>query len=311
MRVSKEFSQLIGQTPLYRLEHMTSARRGTILGKLESTNPGKSIKDRVALAMIDRAQEEGFLEEGWTIVEPTSGNTGIGLAAIAASRGYHLILVMPDSLSEEKRSILTAYGAELIFTPAEEGMRGAVQRAIELVEENRDYYMPQQFENPANPEIHRRTTGQEILKQTGGRIQAFVAGVGTGGTLTGVGEALKEYNPSIQVIAVEPASSPVLSGGEPGPTRIQGIGAGFIPKVLNQSIYDSIITIKEQEAYKATLLLARREGLLCGISAGANIAAARKVAKELGKGSKIVTILPDSGERYLELLRMFSREVGD
>ncbi len=290
---------------------MTSARRGTILGKLESTNPGKSIKDRVALAMIDRAQEEGLLEEGWTIVEPTSGNTGIGLAAIAASRGYHLILVMPDSLSDEKRSILTAYGAELIFTPAEEGMRGAVQRAKELVEENRDYYMPQQFENPANPEIHRQTTGQEILKQTGGRIQAFVAGVGTGGTITGVGEALKEYNPSIQVIAVEPASSPVLSGGEPGPTRIQGIGAGFIPKVLNQSIYDSIITIKEQEAYKATLLLARREGLLCGISAGANIAAARKVAKELGRGSKIVTILPDSGERYLELLRMFSREVGD
>lgn len=311
MKVYKEIRQLIGGTPLYRLEHMTSSREGTILGKLEFTNPGKSIKDRIAFGMIKHAREEGLLEDGGTIVEPTSGNTGIGLAIVAASLGYQLTLVMPESLREEMRTILTSYGAEIILTPAEEGMRGAVNRAIELVEENPSYYMPQQFENPVNPEIHRQTTGPEILKQTGGRIHAFVTGVGTGGTLTGVGEVLKEYNPAIEIIAVEPFSSPILSGGMPGPTRIQGMGAGFIPKVLNLDIYDSIIKIKDREALKTTLSLAKREGLLCGISSGANIAAARQVARDLGKSSRVVTILPDSGDRYIEVFKNFSRESGD
>lgn len=311
MKAYKEIGQLIGHTPLYTLENMTSAREGAILGKIEYTNPGKSIKDRVAFGMIQKAREEGLIEEGGTIVEPTSGNTGIGLAMVAASLGYHLILVMPESLREEMRTILACYGAELILTPAEKGMRGAVLKARELVEENPSYYMPQQFENPMNPEIHRKTTGPEIIKQTGGRIQAFVTGVGTGGTLTGVGEVLKEYNPAIEIIAVEPSSSPILSGGRPGPTRIQGLGAGFIPKVLNQDIYDSIITIKDREAFKTALQLAKREGLLCGISSGANIAAAKRVAKDLGKGARVVTILPDSGDRYIELYKNLSRELLD
>lgn len=301
MKTVKEISRLIGGTPLYQMQKLTTRQEGTILGKLEFMNPGGSIKDRIALGMIERAQEEGQLVKGGTIVEATIGNTGIGLAMVANVKNYHLILVMPETLSEGKRNTLQAYGAQLVFTPAEKGMLGAVLRAQELVEQNSDYYMPQQFHNPANPETHRQTTGPEILKQTGGRIDAFVAGVGTGGTLTGVGEVLKEYNPMIQVLAVEPASSPILSGGMPGPTKIPGIGAGFIPPILNQGIYDGVITVKEEEALKNALLLAQREGLLAGISSGANLAAARKVARKLGKGSRVVTILPDRGAPYIYL----------
>lgn len=310
-KIVKRISQLIGKTPLYQLQNLTTYKEGTILGKLEFTNPGRSVKDRIALGMIEQAEEEGILTEGGTIIEPTSGNTGISLAVVANAKKYRLLLVMPESLSDEKRNILQAYGVKLIFTPAQEGMQGAIQMAQEMVEKNRDYFMPQQFSNPINPETHRQTTGQEILKQTGGRIDAFVAGVGTGGTLTGVGEVLKEYDPAIQVVAVEPATSPILSGGRPGPTRISGIGAGFFPPVLNRDIYDGVITVKEQEAFKMNLLLAQKEGLLTGISSGANVAAARRVARELGKGSRVVTILPDSGVLQMNIYGSFTKKQRD
>jgi cysteine synthase A len=251
--------------------------------------------------MIKAAEKEGRLRPGGVLVEPTSGNTGIGLALVAAARGYRLILTMPETMSRERRALLSLYGAELVLTPGAEGMGGAIRAAGELLAANPDYFMPQQFENPANPQVHRETTAQEILAQMD-RIDAFVAGVGTGGTITGVGEVLKEKNPNVRIIAVEPAGSPVLSGGKPGPHKIQGIGAGFIPKVLNRAIIDGVIPVKDEDAYAMAKELARKEGLLVGISAGAAVAAARQVAEEMGPGARIVVMLPDTGERYLSLL---------
>ena len=268
-------------------------------GKLEATNPGGSVKDRIALAMIEAAEEQGLLAEGGTIIEPTSGNTGIGLAMVAAYKGYKLIVTMFDTASRERRLQMQAYGAEVVLTPAAEGMRGAIDKALELKRENPDYFLPQQFMNVANPEIHRRTTGREILEQLDGRIDAFVAGVGTGGSLTGVGEVLKEALSSVRVIAVEPAGSPVLSGGEAGFSYIEGIGAGFVPSVLNLEVVDEVRVITDDDAYEMARRLAREEGLLVGISAGANAYIAAQVAHELGSTARVATILCDSGLRYL------------
>ncbi len=290
--------ELIGQTPMVRLHRVVPEGAAEIVAKLESYNPAGSVKDRIALAMIEDAERRGLLRPGSTIVEPTSGNTGIGLAVVAAVKGYRLIVTMPEDMSLARRDLLTRFGAEVILTPAIEGMTGAVYAAEELVRQNPDYFMPQQFENPANPEIHRRTTAVEILEATEGRLDAFVAGVGTGGTITGVGEVLKQHNPKILIVAVEPARSPVLQGGRPGPHGIQGIGASFVPGVLNRSIIDQIIGVRDEDAIAMSRLLAREEGLLVGISAGANVVAAIKVAKKLGPGKRVVTILPDTGERY-------------
>lgn len=292
---------LIGNTPLVALSKTTPAGSAEIIGKLEAANPGGSVKDRIALAMIEDAEQRGLLEPGATIVEPTSGNTGIGLAMVAAVKGYKLVLTMPDDMSPERRKLLQRYGAQLVLTPAIEGMTGAVFAAEELVAKNRGYYMPQQFNNPANPEIHRRTTAEEILRDTGGKLDAFVAGVGTGGTITGVGEVLRQRVPGIQIVAVEPTRSPVLGGGKPGLHAIQGIGASFVPSVLNKEIYDEIIAVKDEDAIRTTMQLARTEGLLVGISAGANVFASLIVAKRLGEGKRVVTVLCDTGERYLSV----------
>jgi cysteine synthase A len=292
-------TELIGNTPVVRLNKLVGKEDAVIWAKLESFNPGGSVKDRICLSMIEAAEKEGKIKPGATIIEPTSGNTGIGLAMVCAAKGYRLILTMPETMSIERRMLLQAYGAELILTPGSEGMRGAVKRAEELAKENKNYFMPQQFKNPANPDIHRRTTAQEILRQVKESIDAFVSGVGTGGTITGVGEVLKSQYPGIKIVAVEPAASPVLSGGTPGPHKIQGIGAGFIPDVLNMKIIDSIITVKDDEAKETAVRLAEKEGLLVGISSGAAAFAALKVARELGKGKTVVVILPDTGERYL------------
>ncbi len=298
---------LIGRTPLVRLHRLADPKRAAeIHAKVEFFNPGGSIKDRICKSMIEAAERDGRLKPGATIVEPTSGNTGIGLALVAAVKGYKLILVMPESMSMERASLLSSYGAQLVLTPAWEGMKGAIREAENIIEQNPTYFMPDQFSNPANPEVHRRTTGPEIVEAMGGQIDAFVCAVGTGGTITGVGEILKERNPSIQIIAVEPAASPVLSGGEPGPHKIQGIGAGFIPKVLNRRIIDRIITVTDDEAYKTAKVLARSEGLLVGISSGANAFAAREVARELGPGKSVVTVLPDTGERYVSIEKYFN-----
>ena len=278
----------------------------TIYAKVESFNPGGSVKDRICLNMINEAERQGRLKPGSTIVEPTSGNTGIGLALVSAVRGYRLILVMPESMSMERASLLSSYGAQLVLTAAWEGMKGAIKEAESIVAQNPSYFMPDQFSNPANPAIHRRTTAEEIWDALNGKIDAFVAAVGTGGTITGCGEVFKERNPRINVIAVEPAGSPVLSGGDPGPHKIQGIGAGFIPKVLNRSILDRVITVTDDEAYQTTKLLAKKEGLLVGISAGANVFAAQKVAEELGPDKNVVTILPDTGERYISIEKYFN-----
>jgi len=291
--------ELIGHTPVVRLQRMPAPGSATIWAKLEGANPGGSVKDRIGLAMIEAAERDGLLKPGGVIVEPTSGNTGIGLAMVAAVKGYRLILTMPETMSVERRTLLAAYGAEIVLTPGAEGMRGAVARAEELVRQNPGYFMPQQFKNPANPEVHRRTTAVEILQQVDGPIHAFVAGVGTGGTLTGVGEVLKERYPTIQIVAVEPAGSPVLSGGQPGPHQIQGIGAGFVPDVLNRDVVDEIIAITDEEAIETARRLARQEGLLVGISSGAAAFAALRVAERLGDGQTVVVILPDTGERYL------------
>lgn len=301
MEVFADVTQLIGSTPIVRLNRLPGKKDAEVLVKLESFNPGGSIKDRIALNMVLAAEKQNIINKDTVIVEPTSGNTGIGLAMVAAARGYKLLLVMPDTMSEERRKLMRAYGAEFLLTPGEHGMKGAVDKALELVEQNPNYFMPQQFENPANPQVHRETTAQEILAQMD-RIDAFVAGVGTGGTITGVGEVLKEKNPNVRIIAVEPAGSPVLSGGKPGPHKIQGIGAGFIPKVLNRAIIDGVIPVKDEDAYAMAKELARKEGLLVGISAGAAVAAARQVAEEMGPGARIVVMLPDTGERYLSLL---------
>ncbi len=290
--------ELIGSTPVVKLNSLTSPYSAEVWAKLESMNPGGSVKDRICLSMIEAAEKEGRLHPGDTIIEPTSGNTGIGLALVAAVKGYKLILTMPDTMSEERRSLLTAYGATLVLTPDTKGMHGAIRKAEEIVSENPHYFMPQQFRNPANPEIHRRTTARELLKQFS-RIDAFVAGVGTGGTITGVGEVLREKMPGIKIYAVEPQASPVLSGGEPGYHKIQGIGAGFIPEVLNPKVYDEVITISDEEAILYTRRLAREEGILVGVSSGANCAAALKVAQKMGKGKIVVTVFCDTGERYL------------
>ena len=291
---------VIGNTPLVRLHRVVPEGAAEVLGKLESLNPGGSVKDRIALSMIEEAEASGELKPGATIVEPTSGNTGIGLAMAAAVKGYRLILTMPEDMSMERRKLLARFGAELVLTPAIEGMSGAVYAAQELVD-NHGYFLPQQFNNPANPEIHRRTTGPEILKATEGRINAFVAGVGTGGSITGIGEVLKQHDPSILVVAVEPAASPVLAGGKAGLTGIQGIGASFVPSVLNNDIYDELIAVTDDDAYAMTLRLTREEGLLVGVSAGANVFATLQVAQKLGSGKRVVTMLPDTGERYLSV----------
>ena len=291
---------IIGNTPLVRLHRVVPEGSAEVLGKLESNNPGGSVKDRIALSMIEDAEATGRLKANDTIVEPTSGNTGIGLAMVAAVKGYRLILTMPEDMSVERRKLLSRFGAELVLTPAIEGMSGAVFAAQELVEKH-GYFMAQQFDNPANPEVHRRTTAPEILKATGGRLDALVTGVGTGGTITGVGAVLKEHDPNILVVAVEPAASPVLAGGKAGLTGIQGIGASFVPSVLNRDIYDELIAVTDEEAYAMTLRLTKEEGLLVGISAGANVHASLQVAERLGAGKRIVTTLSDTGERYLSV----------
>ena len=296
---------LIGSTPMVKINKITGLTGGNVYAKMESFNPGGSIKDRICLSMIEAAEKAGKIRPGDTIVEPTSGNTGIGLALVAAVKGYKAILVMPESMSTERFGLLSSFGAEVILTPAIDGMKGSIIEAERLLKENPGYFMPDQFSNPANPDVHRKTTGPEIWDALNGEIAAFVAAVGTGGTITGVGELLKERNKSIKIIAVEPASSPVLSGGSPGPHKIQGIGAGFIPKVLNRGIIDEIIPVTDDEAFETAKLLAKEEGLMVGISSGANVFAAMKVAKRLGAGKNVVTVLPDTGERYISIEKYF------
>ena len=304
MRAAPDVTALIGGTPLVRLRS-DEDRDAEVYAKVEAANPGGSVKDRICLNMIRAAERDGRLSSGATLVEPTSGNTGIGLSLVAAVRGYRVILLMPESMTRERIDLLKAYGAEVILTPAQLGMVGAISAARELVEKHPDYFMPDQFANPANPEIHRLTTAPELIESTGGHIDAFVAGVGTGGTITGVGEVLKARNPAVRIIAVEPAASAVLSGKPAGPHKIQGIGAGFIPKVLNRSILDEVMTVTDDDAYRTKKSLAEREGLLVGISAGANVFAARQVARRLGKGKRVITVLPDRGERYFSIEKYF------
>lgn len=301
-----DITALIGKTPLVRLNRLSKEGSATIYGKVEFFNPGGSVKDRICLNMINEAERQGKLKPGGTIVEPTSGNTGIGLALVAAVRGYKLILVMPESMSMERASLLSSYGAQLVLTPAWEGMKGSIKEAESILAQNPSYFMPDQFSNPANPAMHKMTTAVEIWDALEGKIDAFVAAVGTGGTITGCGEFLKEKNPQVNVIAVEPATSPVLSGGDPGPHKIQGIGAGFVPKVLNRKILDRVVTVTDDEAYQTAKQLSKKEGLLVGISAGANVFAAQKIADELGSGKNVVTILCDTGERYISIEKYFN-----
>jgi len=289
----------IGNTPIVKLNKIPGADDADIWAKLEGFNPGGSVKDRIALSMIETAEREEKLKSGGTIIEPTSGNTGIGLAFIAAVKGYKLILTMPETMSLERRQMFQAFGAELVLTPGAKGMLGSVEEAEIILKKNPDYFMPMQFENPANPEIHRKTTALEIIESLGTEIDGFVAGVGTGGTITGVGEVLRSKKPDIWIAAVEPAGSPVLSGGNPGPHKIAGIGAGFYPGVLNTKIYDEVIPVTDNDAVSMVRQLSRREGILAGISSGAAAWAALKVARKLGKGKKIVVIFPDRGDRYL------------
>lgn len=300
--IAHNLIDLLGNTPLLELSRTEKKERlkARIIVKLELFNPARSVKDRVGFAMLNDAERRGLINKETTIIEPTSGNTGIGLALASAIRGYRLILTMPEAMSLERRKLLKALGAELVLTPAYEGMAGAIRKAQELAQEIGNAYIPQQFENKANAEIHRKTTAEEIWRDTDGKVDILVAGIGTGGTITGVGEVLKKYNPHIQVIAVEPESSPVLSGGKPGPHKLQGIGAGFVPKVLNTTVYDEIIRIKDEEAYDRGRQLARTDGVLAGVSSAAAVAAAIRVAKRPENEKKnIVVILPDTGERYL------------
>jgi cysteine synthase A len=300
MSVKQNILDLIGQTQLVQLNQITKDFPGSVIVKMESMNPCSSVKDRITLAMIQAAEDSGLLKPGGVVVEPTSGNTGIGLAMVCAVKGYRLILAMPDTMSMERRQILSALGAQLELTPGAEGMKGAVKRAEELVKDSAGAIMLQQFMNQANPAIHRKTTAEEIWRDAEGQVDILVSGVGTGGTITGVGEVLKEKNPNLQVIAVEPAASPVLSGGQPGPHKIQGIGAGFVPDVLNREIIDEIITVKDEDAGLMTRRLAKEEGILSGISGGANVYAAAKVAgRSENQGKRIVTFICDTGERYL------------
>ncbi|TMN22346.1 cysteine synthase A [Lentibacillus cibarius] len=298
MKVADNIAELIGDTPVVKLNRSVDDDSADIYVKLEFMNPGSSVKDRIALSMIEAAEKEGKLKAGDTIVEPTSGNTGIGLAMVAAAKGYKAILVMPDTMSQERRNLLRAYGAELVLTPGADAMKGAINKAEELQQEH-GYFMPQQFSNEANPEVHARTTGNEIVKQMSDGLDAFVSGIGTGGTITGAGKVLKQHFNDIQLYAVEPDDSAVLSGDTPGPHKIQGLGAGFVPDTLNTSIYDDVIRISNEESFKTSREVAKMEGILGGISSGAAIAAAKKVAKKLGKGKKVLAIIPDNGERYL------------
>jgi cysteine synthase len=301
MPIYDRLSDLIGRTPLVRLNRVAEGTDATLVAKLESFNPGGSVKDRIGLSMIEAAERDGCITPGRTvIVEPTSGNTGIALAFVAAAKGYRLVLTMPETMSVERRSLLKAYGAELILTPGAEGMRGAVRRAEEVAAEYEEAFVPQQFQNPANPAVHRETTAEEVWDDTDGRLDVFVAGVGTGGTITGVGEVLKPRRPELRLVAVEPADSPVLSGGNPGPHKIQGIGAGFVPDVLNVDVIDEILQVTNEEAIVMARRLAREEGILGGISAGAAVHAAVSLAgRQDMEGKLIVVVLPDTGERYL------------
>jgi len=299
MKLHKNILSLIGNTPLVKINHLSSPDDAEIWAKLEGNNPGGSVKDRIALSMIEAAESDGRLKPGGTIIEPTSGNTGIGLAMVAKVKGYRIILVMPETMSMERRQLLQAFGAEIILTEGKKGMRGAIEKAGDICKNNPDYFMPQQFENPANPEIHKRTTAIEIINNLGEVPDAFVSGVGTGGTITGAGEIFRAKKPDVLIIAVEPSASPVLSGGNPGPHKIQGIGAGFIPGVLNTKIYDEIIPVTDDDAAETTRALSLKEGILAGISSGAAMWASLQIAKRLGKGKRVVVILPDRGERYL------------
>ena len=292
----------VGRTPLVKITKLAEGLEATVVGKLEAFNPCGSVKDRIGLSMIEAAEADGRLKPGSVIIEPTSGNTGIGLAFVGAAKGYRVILTMPDTMSVERRNLLKMLGAEFILTPGVEGMPGAIVKAEELAQTTPNAFMPQQFENPANPDVHRKTTAEEIWADTDGAVDVFVAGVGTGGTITGVGEVLKERKPGVKIIAVEPAGSPVLSGGKPGPHKVQGIGAGFVPDVLNAELLDEVVTVTNEDAAATTIALSRKEGILCGISSGANVWAALQVARRPeSKGKLIVTMLPDTGERYLSL----------
>jgi cysteine synthase A len=301
MKIAEDITQLIGNTPLVKLKRLSDETGATIVAKLESFNPGGSVKDRIGLSMIEAAEKAGAITPGvTTIVEPTSGNTGIALALVAAARGYKVLLTMPETMSVERRNLLRAYGAELVLTPGSEGMKGAVSRATQLTSEIPNAFLPQQFENPSNPDVHRRTTAEEVWSDTDGQVDVFVAGIGTGGTITGVGEVIRSRKPSAKLIAVEPADSPVLSGGQPGPHKIQGIGAGFVPKVLNTEIYDEIVKVTNDQALQTARDLASKDGILVGISSGAAAFAAITVARRPeNKGRLIVVVLPDTGERYL------------
>lgn len=299
-RIYEDITKTIGDTPLVKLNKVTKGLGAIIVAKMESFNPLGCVKDRIGIAMIEAAEKEGLISKNTVIIEPTSGNTGIALAFVAAARGYKLILTMPDTMSVERRDLLKAFGAEIVLTPGAEGMKGAILKAEELQKNTPNSFMPQQFKNPANPEIHRQTTAEEIWNDTDGKIDIFVGGVGTGGTITGVGEVIKKRRPSLKVIAVEPADSPVLAGGKPGPHKIQGLGAGFVPDILNMKVIDEIIPVKNEEAFAASRQLARQEGILAGISSGAAThAALLAAARPENKGKLIVVVLPDTGERYL------------
>jgi cysteine synthase A len=304
-RIANDVLELITETPMVRLNRIVEPGMAGILAKLENFNPGGSVKDRICLAMIEDAEKRNLIKKGGTIIEPTSGNTGIGLSMVAAVKGYRCILTMPETMSLERIYILKAYGAEVVLTPGPEGMKGAIKRAEQIHKRTPNSFMPQQFQNKANPEIHRATTAKEIMRLTEGKIDAFVAGVGTGGTMTGVGEILKKSNDKIRIVAVEPKDSAVLSGKQPGPHKIQGIGAGFVPEVLNRSVIDEIIQVADNDAFRTSRELARKEGLFVGISAGAAMWASLKVARDLGKDKTVVTVFPDTGERYFSIQQYF------